>query len=207
MKNSTKKANNVSVGQVMGQFWKGMGSMKSFFFASWALFFVAQVINIIIPIYYKKFFDIIGKSINPTATAPLLVEIIIFILILHLVNQIFWNTATFLFTKMQATVMARLKQNSFNYMIEHSYTFFANNFGGSLIQRVGRFTRAFEVVTDSLVFVAMPLIITVAGSIWVTWSIAHVFSLIIIGGLFVAEIFTSFIQRYFLSMKCGFKVS
>ena len=75
--------------------------------------------------------------------------------------------------------MARLKQNSFDYMIKHSYTFFANNFSGSLVQKVGRFSRAFEALADSLAFNLIPLVITVIGSIWITWFIAPMVSIII----------------------------
>jgi ATP-binding cassette subfamily B protein len=86
--------------------------------------------------------------------------------------------------------MARLKQNAFDYMTKHSYSFFANNFSGSLVQKVGRFSRAFEALTDSLVFNIMPLIIAVVGSIWITWFIAPLISIILLVWVIVFAIFS-----------------
>ena len=190
MKNSSKTVKDVLVSQIIGQFWKGIGPMKGIFYSAYFLFFIAQLFNVIIPLYYKDFFDILGKSTDHNASAPILVNIIVFILILHLVRQVFYQVANYLYTLMQSTVMARLKQNAFNYLIENSHTFFANNFSGSLVQKVGRFSRAFEVLTDSVVFNLMPLVITVFGSIWVTWFIAPLFSVVIIIWVIIFTIFS-----------------
>ncbi|MDO8557021.1 MAG: ABC transporter ATP-binding protein [Candidatus Jorgensenbacteria bacterium] len=164
--------------------------MKGLFFSAYILFFAAQIINVTVPVYYKNFFDILGKSTDPGASAPMLINIIVFILILHFINQIFWQTAQYIYTLMQSAVMARLKQGAFDYMIQHSHTFFANNFSGSLVQKVGRFSRAFEVLTDSVAFNLIPLVITILGSIWITWFIAPTFSAIIAVWVVIFTIFS-----------------
>lgn len=164
--------------------------MKSWFFFSYVFFFCAQIIGIIVPLYYKNLFDILGKSTNNILAIPSLNKIIFSILILHLINQVFWQMASYLFTKMQSTVMARLKQNAFDYMTLHSHSFFANNFSGSLVQRVSRFSRAFEALTDSLAFNIMPLIIAIVGSIWITWFVAPVISIILFIWVIVFAIFS-----------------
>lgn len=190
MKKSSKSAKDISVGQILGEFWKGVGPMKTQFFSAYVLFFASQIVRIIVPLYYKDFFDVIGKSVDPNITASILVSIIIFILVLHLIDQMFWQSATYVYNSMQINVMSLLKQNAFNYLIHHSHTFFANNFSGSLVQKVGRFSRAFEVLTDSLAFNLMPLIVTVLGSIFVTWFIVPVFSIIIVVWVITFTIFS-----------------
>ena len=85
--------------------------------------------------------------------------------------------------------MAEIRQNSFNYMIYHSYTFFTNNFSGSLVQRVNRFTRAFEALSDSFAYSIMPLFMTIIGSVIVTWFIAPIVSILIICWVVVYLIF------------------
>lgn len=178
--NNSKAVKDVSVGQILKQFWNGVKLTKSWFFFSYVFYFCAQIISLFVPLYYKDLFDVLGKSTNPVLAVPLLNKIIFTILIIHLVRQIFWQIATYFFAKMQAKVMARLKQNAFNYMTLHSHTFFANNFSGSLVQRVSRFSRAFEALTDSLAYNFMPLIIAVVGSIWITWFVAPIISIILI---------------------------
>ncbi|MCR4274521.1 MAG: ABC transporter ATP-binding protein/permease [Candidatus Campbellbacteria bacterium] len=179
MKESGRLGQNISISQIMTQFWNGVRPMKNWFVFSYVFFFCAQIVNVIVPLYYKDVFDILGKSTDPVSVVSDLNRVIFIILFLHLGNQLFWQAGTYFFTKMQSSVMARLKQNAFTYMIEHSYTFFANNFSGSLVQRVGRFSRAFEALTDSVAFNMMPLTITIIGSIWITWSVAPVISVIL----------------------------
>ncbi len=182
--------NDISVGQILAQFWKGVGPMKGQFLASFFLFFLSQIISVIVPLFYKNFFDILGKPISPNTAAPMLVSIIVYILLLHFLNQIFWQSATYMYNIMQATVMAWLKQSSFDYVIKNSHSFFANNFSGSLVQKIGRFSRAFEVLTDSVIYNMMPLVVAVIGSIWVTWFIVPSFSIIIAVWVTVFTIFS-----------------
>jgi len=187
---SHRTGQNVLVSQIMKQFWNGVRPMKSWFFSSYIFFFCAQIINLIVPLYYKNIFDILGKSTDRASAVHSLTKIVFFILALHLVNQVFWQIAIYLYTKMQANAMARLKQNAFDYMTLHSYSFFANNFTGSLVQRVGRFSRAFESLTDSVAFNIMPLIIAIVGSIWITWFVAPVISIILLIWVIVFAIFS-----------------
>jgi ATP-binding cassette, subfamily B, bacterial len=179
MKNKGKTFGGISVSQILGQFWNGIKPVKVLFFPAYIFFFIAQSVNLFVPLYYKKFFDVISKSTSPDITAPLLIHIVVIILIFHALNWIFWRVGINLFNIMESRVMARLKQNAFDYMIKHSYTFFANNFSGSLVQKVGRFSRAFESLADSLAFNLIPLVITVVGSVWITWFIAPIVSIII----------------------------
>lgn len=185
-----KITKETTVRQIMSQFWKGARSVKGLFFVSYLLFFVAHLINLFIPLYYKDFFDVIGKSVSPSETALTLIKIVTFILIFHAINWIFFRVGMFLFDMMETRVMAKLKQNSFDYMMGHSHTFFANNFSGSLVQKVNRFSRAFEALADSLAFNLIPLLITVVGSIWIMYFIAPVVSLIMILWVFIISVFS-----------------
>lgn len=189
MKNNNKNVGHVSVGQIISQFWNGVKPVKGLFFSSYILFLVAQLINLFVPLYYKRFFDLIGKSIDLNTATPLLTNIVITILIFHLINWVFFRIAMFLFDSMETKTMAKLKQNAFDYMLKHSHTFFANNFSGGLVQKVGRFSRAFESLADSLAFNLMPLVITVVGSIWIMWFVAPVVSIIMIIWVFVVSTF------------------
>src|SRR3989344_872613 len=190
MKNSGKTTTKVSIGQIMGQFWNGIRPTKGLFLSAYILFFIAQVISVVIPLYYKDFFDVIGKPADPSVTASILIKIITTILILHSSSWLLWRVGMYLYSSMQSKVMARLKQNAFDYMIHHSYTFFANSFSGGLGQKVNRFSRAFESLSDSFTFNFTSLCITVFGSIWVTWFIAPIISVIIVVWVTIFAIFS-----------------
>ncbi len=190
MDEKKKFGQNVKVIQIIKQFWIGVRPMKSRFVSAYVLFFLAQIVNVIVPLYYKQFFDAVSKSASVSITTAILVKIIIIVLALHVFGWLSWRIGTFLYNSMQAKVMARLKQNAFDYMIGHSYTFFADNFSGSLVQKVGRFSRAFEALTDTLSFNLMPLIIAVVGSIWVTYFLAPAISLVIVVWVILITIFS-----------------
>lgn len=166
-----KVVNNVSVGQILGQFWHGISVARWSFFVSIILVLAVQIVRIFIPLFYKKFFDILGGSTNVAADVAALTQIIFVVLIIHMADWTVMRVAIFIFETMEAKVIAKLKQNSFNYMIGHSHSFFANSFTGSLVQKVNRFSRAFESLVDSLTFNLIPLIVIMVGSIWVTWTV------------------------------------
>jgi len=42
--------------------------------------------------------------------------------------------------------------NAFHYVHNHSYTFFTNNFSGSLLKKINKLTRSFESFTDIAMF-------------------------------------------------------
>ncbi|MBP9843106.1 MAG: ABC transporter ATP-binding protein [Candidatus Pacebacteria bacterium] len=190
MKNEGKSSQKVSVGQIMKQFWIAIRPKKSWFFISYLFYFFANVIKLIVPLYYKDFFDILSSSTNHTLSVPSLNRVILIILFIHLGQQVLWQIATYYFAKMQAYVMPLVKQNSFNYLIEHSYSFFANNFSGSLMQKINRFSRAFESLSDSMAYNLIPLIITIVGSIWITWFVAPIVSIILMIWVILFTIFS-----------------
>jgi len=177
-----KKGQNIKISQIIQEFWKGIQPSKTLFYGSFLLLFIAEIVTLFVPIYYKKFFDVLGVEGDQRSLAvPMLVKVIIIIGILHLLDWIFTRIGMLWYNLMESRVMARLKQNSFDYMSLHSYSFFANNFSGSLVQRVNRFSRSFEILCDVMAFNIMPIAITIVGSIIITWFVAPVISFVIVG--------------------------
>ena len=186
----------VKISQIFNQFWLGARPKRLAFCLAYFLYFITSIISIIVPLYYKKFFDLLGQSGDKHLLFDGLVNIIIIIASLHFVMWIFWRTADFTSSFMMSKTLARLRQNCFDYMFKHSYGFFTNNFTGSLVQRVNRFTRAFETLSNSIVYQIIPLIVTIFGSIIVTYFIAPIVSFLLIGWVIIFIIFTIFISQW-----------
>ena len=191
-----KKIPNIKTSQIIREFWKGIKPDKNLFYVAFSLFFLSQVVNIIVPIYYKRFFDAINLTTDRYFTGIILIKIIIIIALLHFLGWTSWRIAMNLYNTMQARSEARLKQNSFNYMSKHSYSFFTNNFTGSLVQRVSRFSRSFEVLCDVITFNIMPVTVTVLGSIIVVWFVAPILSFVIISWVVLFIIFNFFFSTW-----------
>ncbi len=172
-----KESGNIKVSQIIHQFWLGIKPFKKYFFATYFFLFIGTSINVIVPIFYKNFFDTLGTTGDKSLIAPILIKIVIIVLGLKILNWAFWRCGMYSIIKCEAATMGQLKQNAYNYLLNHSYTFFANNFSGSLVQKVNRFSRAFEAIVDSTAFNIQPLIITIIGSFIVTLFIAPIISI------------------------------
>ena len=139
-----KTESNITIKQVLLSFWNGVKHNKLTFFTAYISGIIANILSIIVPIYYKEFFDKLGFGDKSQTMLHDLVGIITTIAIIHLISWILWRSSDLCNTKMTADTMSHLRQFSFNYLIKHSYGFFANNFSGGLVQRINRFTRSFE---------------------------------------------------------------
>ena len=76
--------------------------------------------------------------------------------------------------------MANLKQQSYDHMMGHSYSFFVNNFAGSLVQKVNRFARSFERITDDLIWNLLPLFVRIVAIVIVVFFINKWIDLILL---------------------------
>ncbi len=135
---------------------------------------LGTVVDIVVPIFYKKFFDAFGTS----GADQTLVKILFIILGLQGVAWLIWRVSHYGNIHFQTWVMADLRKTSFASLIKHSYTFFANHFGGSLVQRHNRLPRSFETVADRLCFDFIPLFVRILGTMIVLLSINKLVALI-----------------------------
>lgn len=182
----------VSTGDVLGMFWDGMRGYRIPFFCLGAVYIVVGVIDLFVPILYRQFFDLLTQN----APAAELVRILVFVLALHGVAWLLHRSFSLMNSTFQTGVMARLKEMSFDYLIQHSYLFFANNFTGSLVQRVNRFARAFERLADRLFFNILPLSVKVIGTAVVLYAINPLITYIVLIWVAAFLVFNFFFSRW-----------
>jgi len=141
----------------------------------------ASIFEVIIPVYYKHFFDILSSGQSKEIIAPQLFHTIFIILILGGFVWICWRIGSFANIHFEAKTMAGLRQQAYDYLTYHSYSFFINNFTGALVQRIGRYARAFERITDRIVWDLLSLLVRIIGITIITWAIKPALSILIIG--------------------------
>ena len=181
---------------VMKYFWAGMRHHKLSLFITLASVLVARLFAVVIPIYYKKFFDTLGMQSSPDVLAPQLFNIIWVILGFNLIIWVGYRLGSFAVAHFQAVVIARLKQQAFDYMIDHSFSFYSNNFTGSLVQRVNRFARAFEVLTDRIVFDILTLATQIIGVCIVLWFVNPLITQVLIVWVLIYLAFNYIFARW-----------
>lgn len=184
MKEKEEKNNNiyprVYIKDVVSFLWKGMKQKKSYLFLTIAMIAIGSSFAIISPIYYKKFFDIISSGGDKNLLYPQLLNVIFMIFALESASWAFWRIGSFANVHFQAHGMSNLRRQAYEKLIHHSYTFFTNNFTGSLVQKLGRYARAFERMIDRLTWDIVPLIVRVVGILIVTYYIEPRLTLLII---------------------------
>ena len=137
--------------------------------------------GIITPLFYRKFIDIlISSQPDPAAAIPSLISILWVIFAWGAISWIGYRMAGFMSIRNQARVMARIKQNAYEYILKHSYGFFADNFAGSITQRIGRMARAYERISDRFFWSILPLAIQLIGIAFILWQINPAFTWILL---------------------------
>lgn len=119
---------------------------------------LASLATVIIPLYFRQFFDVLSIGIKNTDAVHELTGILIFIGLFLFLEFFFWRISAWLNIPLETKVMANLSRTCFNYMHKHSFAYFNNNFVGSLVKRVNWFIRAFESLADKIVFNLLPTI-------------------------------------------------
>ncbi len=178
-------------------FWQGMRYHKLALISAVSGVIVSQIFGVIVPIYYKQFFDVLNTAtLSVDARSALMIHIIVLILVLHGIVWLAFRISTFSQTHFQALVIGKLKQQAFDYMIDHSYAFYANNFTGSLVQRVNRFARAFEVLSDRVIYDILPIGVQLAGMAIVLWYINPLITEMLIIWTLIFIAFNYFFSRW-----------
>ena len=193
-----KDYSNLHRGLVIKYFWRVMRRFKLSFFTIISGSVVSAGLDIYIPLQFLKLWNVLSSNNFDLVLRAR--EIIIIIFLLGLTRWIIRRTVGFSNSYFQANVMAGLREQAFSYMIGHSHSFFANNFGGSLTQKINKYARAFEKLMDRLVNDGVPLIIRAVGTIIAIYTLAPKYSYILFVFCFIfiitALIYTRFKLKY-----------
>jgi ATP-binding cassette subfamily B protein len=181
----------VTFSDIVRAHWRGARGLYAYFWVTVFAFSASAVAAIIAPLFLKDLFD--GLSTN--ASVPELVSVLYVFVAISFVGWVAGRVGFWYLNIFESRSMAVLLQDSLKYLLGHSFSFFQNNFTGSLNQRVRRFSAAFERLTDTLVMTLIPIGITLIGSIIVVYqeNTALAFIMLIWVGVFV-------ILNYFFSM-------
>jgi ATP-binding cassette subfamily B protein len=163
-----KELPKAGIADILRALWRGMKPEQWAAYVSVAVFVASNVFQLITPLYYKSFFDQLTATDRAQAV-PGLIHVLIIILVLNAIGWLLSRIGIFIINRFEANTMARLRQQSFAYLIDHSYSFFTDNFSGALVQRVNRFARSFEQLYDALIFNVFPLAVSIIGMVIVVW--------------------------------------
>lgn len=119
----------------------------------------ANVASLLKPLLYRQFFDILASNASHDINQLLL--IVAQTLFLGVLVWAFWRITIFIDIDVAARILSDLLNTSFKYIHGHSYNYFNNNFSGSLVRRVNRFSQSYENIQDQIIYNISPTIISI----------------------------------------------
>ncbi|MDD5749336.1 MAG: ABC transporter ATP-binding protein [Patescibacteria group bacterium] len=123
---------------------------------------IAPLGNIITPLFYRDFFNVLADWQTIDDPASQLKFILLKILIVYLISWLFWRLATFAAAYFQSMAVKDIYDQCFAYLHKHSISFFNNSFVGTLVKRVNRFTHSFVGISDLLIWDVIPLLVNIS---------------------------------------------
>ena len=189
-----KDYSNLHRGLVLKYFWQVIRHYKVSFFAVIFATILVSVLNVYIPFQYLKLWNVLSaNNFNLVAKAQ---SIIILVLVLNLIGWVLRRISGLCLSYFESGVMAGLREQGFSYMIGHSYSFFVNNFGGSLTYKINKYARAFEKLADRMASDGLPLVVQGIGTIVAIYALVPKYSYIL-GVFCIVFLVSSFIYiRY-----------
>lgn len=96
---------------------------------------------------------------------------------------------------LELRVMRRIFEQSFAYINRHSYSFFTNNFSGSLVKKINKLASSYENIVDNFIFNILKLIIFLPFIVIVVIQKDMTIGLVFIGFILIFGIFQYFFFR------------
>ncbi|MEK7073004.1 MAG: ABC transporter ATP-binding protein [Patescibacteria group bacterium] len=118
------------------------------------------------PWLLKWLFDLLEVHTPTTAAIDIFLPVIALFSLVKMLSWLCWRLLAIVTNRFQPVVMADMAEGAFDYLLGHSYQFFADTFAGSLVKKVGRLSRAFETFADEVTYRLVPVtIILIAAAI------------------------------------------
>ena len=157
MKTNTKKTLSI--------YWERSGKQRPLFLVVLISVFFTSLIGVIIPIYYKEFFDAFLSGGNKDQIYKTLLNILLIIGVFEVIRWILWRIATFSAVHSFTRILENLYVFCFSELHKHSFSYFNNNFTGSMVKRVNWFVRAFDQIANRLIWELFPSVVSIGGII------------------------------------------
>lgn len=152
--------------------------------------------DVIGALVYKHIFDTLALGASaPSDVVPLLSQLLLAMVGAVVGYHVFARIADYLHPYAQSNVMKHLYDEAFARVEQHSYSFFASTFIGSLVTKTKRYVDSFETIHDVFVFHIWFSGMSVVSAFFVLLFSAPLFAWIFLGWLVVFIAGSTFFVR------------
>lgn len=153
------------------------------------------------PFLYKQFINnLIGYDFSRYHK---LLVILVLILAARTFRSYAFRAKDYLTNFFEPRVMADLNNTCFGFLHSNSYSFFSGNFVGSLVNKVKKMDRGFEIVTDRIIDDFLRVFLTIALAVTVLWMAHWILGLAVLiwCGLYLLVIYKFSVYKLKYDMK------
>jgi ATP-binding cassette subfamily B protein len=141
----------MNIKRIFHYYWQSVKPYKWYFFFLIFCYAVGTILaSIISPILFKKIIDVVSNTDINLVDSKNLYRLVLFFGINIIIYNIFYRVGDYLIVYFESMSIRRIAFDTFKNLSRHSYSFFTNNFGGSLIAKSRRFVNSFEGITDRI---------------------------------------------------------
>jgi len=155
-----------------------------------------QAADLISPLYLRKMFNLLAGQNTSPAIVQQLIMLVIIIAIISFAEWLSRRVQVYAIMYFEASVMAGLYLSSFDYLLRHSYQFFASRFGGTLTRKVSKFSAAFESMMDGVMLQFFPTAIFTIGAVVILFLRNHTLGIALAVWVVAFVTFQLFVARW-----------
>lgn len=185
-------------GVILKYYWQVMRQHLLPFLVVVCATIISSIMDVYVPYQYLKLWNLL--SLNNFEVVSAAKSLIILVFLLNLFRWAVRRTSSFCLAYFEATVIAGLRNQAFAYMVGHSHAFFADNFSGSLTQRVNKYAKSFEKITDRMVADGIPILVRSVGTVVVVYSLfpkyAYILGLFCVVFLIISFVYIRYKLKY-----------
>ncbi len=105
------------------------------------------------PFFYKRIFDFIGSHYQDRGPEVFkyILTILVVLVVIRVVAWVAARANALLVGSLLANTKYQLRSNAYDYLLKHSYTFFSNNFIGSLTHKLNKYGDSLWNINDKII--------------------------------------------------------
>ncbi len=183
--------------QTMGYFWVFVRPYRLAFFAQFFLAILRIIFSLILtPFVYKNIVDVLSNTnIDFSERSHLAFLFLIPMVAGSVLSAIVNRYREFVGIKFTSNIIKDIYDFSFKRLIGHSYKFYSDHFTGSIVAKIKRLTRAFEIINRIIIGTFWFVLIYIISAVVVLYSQSKVISLYFLLWSVAYIILTSFFVK------------
>jgi ATP-binding cassette subfamily B protein len=144
----------MQIKKILGYYWPHIKKHKWVTLLTFVAYGIATILSeIFTPLLYKKLIDLMTAPAGAgTIDHAVIIGLVLFWGVLLLMYNIFYRIGDFAIVYAQSKVLKSTIDEAFARLQDHSIEFFNNNFAGSLVAKIRRFSASIETIYDTIVF-------------------------------------------------------